>query len=74
MALDAYGNFLGESEPAPAPNPTSILAGGGGGGTAVEQVYVGRAPADPDDPTKAAVSFPAGGGTLSQYDPDTGWV
>lgn len=40
----------------------------GGGGTGVTQVYVDKAPAAPDDPTKPALSYPAGGGALSQWD------
>lgn len=43
-----------------------ISAGGGGAGTI--QVYQGRDPAAPDDPTKAALSYPVGGGTLTQWD------
>lgn len=37
--------------------------GAGGSG-----VYVGRDPLPPDDPTKGAISYPAGGGTLTQWD------
>lgn len=42
-----------------------INAGGGGG---AQEVYIGRDPAPPDDPTKPALSFPSGGGTLTQWD------
>ena len=38
---------------------------GGGGGTI--QVYESRDPAPPDDPTKPAISFPTGGGTITQW-------
>ena len=39
------------------------------------QVYEGRAPAPPDDPTQAALNFPTGGGTLSQWSPSAAaWV
>jgi hypothetical protein len=49
------------------------LSGSTGGGTI--QVYIGRDPAPPDDPTKAAVSYPAGGGSLSQWNVGTAaWV
>ncbi len=41
-----------------------ILDGGGGGGTQVFDTY----PAAPTDPTKAALSYPSGGGTLYQWD------
>ncbi len=44
----------------------SIASGGGTGGGI--QVYVGRDPAPPDDPTKAALNYPSGGGTLTQWD------
>lgn len=44
-----------------------INQGGGGGGGTI-QVYEDRDPAAPDDPTKAAVSYPSGGGTLTQWD------
>lgn len=42
------------------------IADAGGGGTI--QVYQGRSPAAPDDPTKAALDYPVGGGTLLQWD------
>jgi hypothetical protein len=32
------------------------------------QVYQGRDPAPPDDPTKAALNYPSGGGSLTQWD------
>lgn len=37
------------------------------GGLSLVQVYEGRDPAAPDDPTKAALSFPTNGGTLTQW-------
>jgi hypothetical protein len=40
--------------------------GGGGVGGAIE-VYEGRDPLPPDDPTKGALSYPTGGGTLTQW-------
>lgn len=43
-----------------------IADSGGGGGA--QEVYIGRDPAPPDDPTKPALSFPSGGGTLTQWD------
>ena len=44
----------------------SNISGGGGGGA--QEVYIGRDPLPPDDPTKPALSFPSGGGTLTQWD------
>ena len=49
-----------------------ISAGGGGCGTI--QVFANY-PAAPTDPTKAALSYPSGGGTLYQWDLVTlAWV
>ncbi len=49
------------------------IAGGGGGGGTI-QVYTGAAPpAAPDDPTKPALFYPTGGGTLFQWD-GAAWV
>lgn len=36
-------------------------------GDLLSQVYEGRAPAPPNDPTRAALSYPTGGGILSQW-------
>ncbi len=48
--------------------------GGGGGGGGTIQVYTGAAPpAAPDDPTKPALYYPTGGGTLFQWD-GAAWV
>lgn len=50
-------------------------SGGGGGGGGTIQVYENRAPANPDDPTKAALSFATGGGGLSEWVPSSqSWV
>lgn len=46
----------------------SIAANGGGGGGGTTQVYIARDPLPPDDPTKPALNYPAGGGTLTQWD------
>jgi hypothetical protein len=44
-------------------------------GTTTIQVYQGRAPAAPDDPTKPALDYPVGGGGLQQWNIGTGtWV
>jgi len=43
-----------------------INEGGGGGGGTI-QVFEGRDPLPPDDPTKPALNFPVGGGTLTQW-------
>lgn len=42
--------------------------GSGGGGVAVKQIYIGRAPAAPDNPDQPALNYPSGGGMLSQWD------
>lgn len=42
----------------------ALQAGGAGGGI---QVYENRDPAQPDDPTLPAISFPTGGGTITQW-------
>lgn len=34
-----------------------------------QEVYIDRAPALPDDPTKPAVSYPSAGGSLQQWLP-----
>jgi len=36
-------------------------------GTTTIQVYEGRAPAPPDDPTKPALNYPTGGGAIEQW-------
>jgi len=46
----------------------ALVASGGGGGSGTQQVYMDRAPAAPDDPTKPALSFPSGGGSIQQWD------
>ncbi len=39
------------------------------------QVYQGRAPAAPDDPTRPALDYPVGGGSLQQWNVGTAaWV
>ncbi len=54
---------------------TGWLLVGGGGGMITNQVFEDRAPAPPDDPTKAALSFPTGGGQMLQWPPSVGaWV
>lgn len=37
------------------------------GTTALVQVYEGRAPAPPDDPTRPAINYPTGGGSIEQW-------
>ncbi len=52
----------------------SNAGGGGGGGGGTTQVYTGAAPpAAPTDPTKPALFYPTGGGTLLQWD-GAAWV
>ncbi len=36
-------------------------------GVATTQVYEGRAPAAPDDPTRPAINYPTGGGSIEQW-------
>ncbi len=36
-------------------------------GGATSQVYEGRDPAAPDDPTRAAINYPTGGGSITQW-------
>lgn len=43
-------------------------AAGGVGGSGTQQVFQDLTAGTPDDPTLPAVSFPTGGGTLSQWD------
>lgn len=44
-------------------------------GSATTQIYQGRAPAAPDDPTRPALNYPIGGGGLEQWDiPSQLWV
>jgi hypothetical protein len=55
------------------PDPTTIFEEEDSGG-GVEQVFL-DSPTTPDDPTKPALSFPSGGGELSQWDPGSQtWV
>lgn len=43
--------------------------------SAAGQVYQGRSPAAPDDPTRPALDYPSGGGSLLQWDvPSQLWV
>jgi len=48
------------------PGGPTLPAGLGGGGR--QEVYIDRAPYPPDDPTKPAVNYPAGGGPEQQWD------
>lgn len=52
-----------------------IAAAGGGGGGGTIQVYEARDPAPPDNVNEAALNFPLGGGTLTQWSVDLqAWV
>lgn len=43
--------------------------GGGGSGSGSQEVYQGASPpAAPDDPTRPAVFYPSGGGSMQQWD------
>lgn len=44
------------------PAPTSFGTGQSGSVNSGIQVYEGRAPSAPDDPSKGAISYPVGGG------------
>ena len=41
---------------------------GGSGGVGIQQVFIGRDPALPDDPTKPALNYASGGGPMTQWD------
>ncbi len=49
------------------PHEDTPASSSGGSGSGALQVFEGRDPAAPDDTTEAAVSFPTGGGSLSQW-------
>lgn len=39
------------------------------------EIYQGRAPLPPDDPTKAALNYPLGGGPIQEWDVNSqSWV
>lgn len=49
--------------------------GSGTGGSGVLQVFEDRAPAAPDDPTVAAISFESGGGSQREWVPSLqAWI
>lgn len=71
--FDCYGASLVEMMELALLDQIFISGGGGGGGST--QVYQGRDPLPPDDPTKGAMSYPVGGGTLTQWDvPTQSWL
>ena len=45
------------------------LGASGGGSGGIGAIYEGRDPAAPDDPTQAAISFPVGGGSITEWVP-----
>lgn len=47
--------------------PGGDLGSGGSGGGVAQQVYEGRDPLPPDDPTLEAINFPTGGGPTTQW-------
>jgi hypothetical protein len=44
-----------------------VSLGGGTGAGGIGAIYEGRDPAAPDDPTQAAISFPTGGGPMTEW-------
>ena len=74
--LEAAKCYLAEMSPEQLDAVETYLAcqiatsgGGGGGGTI--QVFQDHTGSPPGDPTKPALSFPTGGGTISQWDVDS---
>ena len=51
-----------------------IDGGGTGTGTGTLQVFMDRAPAAPDDPSEAALSYSSVTGVMSQWDKVSAWV
>lgn len=57
------------------PGAGTAASGGAVASSGAQQVYEGRDPALPNDPTAPALSFPTGGGTLTQFAPSSqSWV
>ena len=53
----------------------ALVDGAGGSGSGAQEIYIGRDPAAPDDPTKPALNYPSGGGPMTQWDVGTqAWV
>lgn len=68
LFVDSFGYLLGPTGPF-----SSSGASGAGGG--VQQVYQGRNPSPPDDPTIPAIDFPVGGGGMTEWDvPSQQWL
>jgi hypothetical protein len=66
--VNQFCYLLGPSTSGPDPDA-------GSGGSGVEQVFEGRDPAPPDDVTKAALSFPVGGGLVTEWSPSLAvWI
>lgn len=70
--LPAFAPLYTTADFSPYGGGTGGGSGGGGGGSTgssgVQQVYSGRDPLPPDDPTLPALSYPVGGGTVTQWD------
>lgn len=64
--LDSQGNYYVGSQVSPYTPGASIVSGAI---TAAREVYLDQE--TPNDPSKPALSFPTGGGTLYQWDPDS---
>lgn len=60
-------NYVPDPIPEHGKNYTMTVVGGGGGAGSVAQQVFQDEPV-PTDPTKPAVSFPTGGGSLTQWD------
>lgn len=64
-------------DPDPRPKPLQWIPsiGLGPSGSAEQQIYEGRDPAPPDDPSLPAISFVTGGGPMTQWVPSLqAWV
>lgn len=66
--LPAFSPLYTTTDFAPYGGGTGGGGGGGSTGSGVQQVYSGRDPLPPDDPTLPALSYPVGGGTVTQWD------
>lgn len=67
---DSYGNYIVGVQESPYTPGASIVSGAI---AASREIFLDQE--TPSDPTKPALSYPSGGGTLFQWDPDAqAWV